>query len=80
MTGATVGINSPIGCWAAAVCVAGIGLVLMLVVPKMLYGATGFVLAIDGACRPTELQRQEYQEENGEPAIHCGGSVAASVF
>ena len=64
MTGATVSVNTPIGCWAAIVCVAGIGLVLMLVVPEMRNGTTGFVLAIDGACRPTELQRQEHQEEN----------------
>lgn len=77
MTGTTVSINSPIGCWAAVVYVAGIGLVLMLVVAKMLYGATGFVLAIDATRSPTELQGQEYQEEDSEPAIHCVASVAA---
>jgi len=80
MTGATVRIDTAIGFGTAAVCTLDIGCVLMLVVPEMLCGRTGFMLAIDAARSPTELQRQKNQEKDGEPATHCGRSVAATGF
>jgi hypothetical protein len=80
MAGAAVRINTAIGFGTAVVRTLGIDGVLMLMVPEMLRGGTGFVLAIDASCSQAELQGQKNQEEDCEPATHCGGSVAATGF
>jgi len=48
-------------------------MMLMLVMPEMLCGSAGFVLAIGCRRCPGQLERQEDQQENGEPATHGGG-------
>ena len=80
MAGAAVRINAAIGFGTAVVCTLDIGCVLMLVVTEVLRSRTGFMLAIDASRSPTELQWHKNQKEDGEPATHCGGSVAATGF
>ncbi len=70
MAGATIIVDAP-GClrigWVA---VAGIGLVLVIVMTEVLGGVACLMLAIDAGCRPTELERQKNQQENGDQAAH----------
>ena len=56
-----------IGCIALA----GIGLVLVIVMAEMLGGGPRLMLAIDAHCCPTQLERQEDKQQNGEPATHA---------
>ena len=54
------------------------GLVLVCMVAEMLGCGPGFMLAIAGRCRPTELERQEHQQNDGQPFAHEMNSVAAT--
>ncbi len=53
-------------------------LVLMRVVAEVLGRSPGFMLAIAGRCRPTELERHEHQQNDGQPFAHKVNSVAAT--
>lgn len=58
----------------AVVCLrSGIGLMLVFVMAEVLCRPLCFVLAIAGNCRPGELERQEYEQEDGEEAAHGHG-------
>ena len=45
-------------------------LVSVLVMPEMPGPRAGFVLAVSGHGRPTELERQEHQQEDRQPTTH----------
>ncbi len=47
-----------------------IGMMLVFMMPKMLSGLTGFVLAIATDRRPGELERQKNEKKDGKPATH----------
>ena len=47
-------------------------------VAEVLGRSPGFMLAITGHCRPTELKRQEHQQDDGQPFAHKVNSVAAT--
>ena len=47
-----------------------VGMVLMLVVAEVLGSYVTFVSAVAGHRRPGELERQQDQHEDGEPATH----------
>ena len=55
-------------------------LVLMRMVAEVLGRSSGFMLAITGHCRPTELKRQEHQQDEGQPFAHRGNSVAVQAL
>ena len=48
----------------------GSGLMLVVMMTKVLCSRPGLVLAITGHRRPGELERQENEKEDGEPAVH----------
>ena len=54
------------------------GLVLVRMVAEVLGRGPGFMLAIAGHSRPTELERHEYQQNDGQPFAHKVNSVAAT--
>lgn len=54
-------------------------LVLMRMVAEVLGRSSGFMLAITGHCRPTELKRQEHQQDDGQPFAHRGNSVGRVI-
>jgi len=53
-------------------------LMLMRMVTEVLSYSSGFMLAIAGRRRPTELQRHEYQQKDSQPFAHRVNSVAAT--
>ena len=55
-------------------------LVLMRMVAEVLGRGPGFMLAITGHSRPTELERQEHQQDDSQPFAHRGNSIAATGF
>ena len=55
-------------------------LVLVRMVAEVLGRGPGFMLAITGHSRPTELERQEHQQDDSQPFAHRGNSVAATGF
>ena len=48
----------------------GSGLMLVVMMTEVLCSRPGLVLAITGHRRPGELERQENEKEDGEPAVH----------
>ena len=54
----------------------GIGLMLVIVMAEVLRGSPGLVLAIAGHRRPGELERQENEKENSQPAAHGRDSIS----
>jgi hypothetical protein len=70
MAGAAVTVDAA-GCFGISlVALAGIGLVLVIVMAEVLGGDARLMLAINSHRRPTELERQKKQQENGEQATH----------
>ena len=53
---------------------------MMRMVAEVLGRSPGFMLAITGHSRPTELERQEHQQDDSQPFAHRGNSVAATGF
>lgn len=47
-----------------------IGLMLVLVVPDVRRARAGFVLAIVAYCSPAELERQQDEKKDRQPATH----------
>ena len=47
----------------------------MRVMAKMIGCGTGFVCAVNAHRRPTQLGRQQDQEENRKPTTHCADSI-----
>ena len=52
----------------------------MFVMAEMARMAFGIVLGIDAHCRPTELQRQEDKQQDGEPTVHGRNSSSYSAI
>lgn len=57
-------------CRRAALVGRGLIRVLVLVMAQVLNMLAGFVPAIRRHCRPAELERQQGEHEDGEPAAH----------
>jgi len=70
VAGRAIGINRTQGLGGVVVLGFFIGMVLMLVMAEMLGRRAGFMLAIHAHCRPAELQREQSQQKNREPAAH----------
>lgn len=48
----------------------GVHLMFVLVMTDVLRCRAAFMLAIAGHCRPGKLERQEKQQEDGQPTSH----------
>ncbi len=71
MASAAIIIDRAEGPGITAVVRSTLVLMLVLVVTKVLSGSAGLMLAVDSHRRPGGLERQEYEQENGEPAMHA---------
>ena len=54
----------------------GSGLMLVVMMTDVLCSRPGLVLAIAGHRRPGELERQENEKENSQPAAHGRDSIS----
>ena len=54
----------------------GSGLMLVVMMTEVLCSHPGLVLAIAGHRRPGELERQENEKENSQPAAHGRDSIS----
>lgn len=76
MAGATVVVDTASQFAVRDTIAVGIGLMPVFVMAEMLRACVCFVLTIARHCRPGELEGQEYEQEDGEPAAHGADSIS----